>query len=104
MALREESGTWPTRRRAMPGVAPEAGQAGEGQIRLHREPGLGGEVLAGHEERRPSLVRVPQRAARAVEEGLVEALARLARHAAVAGGARLDEGLEVGVRLVDDDR
>src|SRR5437773_5830804 len=141
MALREESGTWPTRRRAMPGVAPEARascprlrrhlahrdpvglgrgresgaveradrylaaldahahriagtievgvgleeaallgprparhavdvvvavlldvlqaeQAREGQILLHREPGLRGEVLAGHEERRPSLVRV----------------------------------------------
>jgi len=47
------------------------------QVLLQREPGLHGEILAGHEEATGALLPVPDQAAGAVQQGLVQALAAL---------------------------
>src|SRR5574341_2623309 len=61
----------------------------EREVLLQREPGLDGEVLAAHE-----IALAPRRAARAVDERLVETLAGLRGHASVAERLRARERVE----------
>ena len=79
-------------------------KADERQILLQREPGGGGEILAGEKAARRAAGRVPLSTARGVEHRFVESLARLARHAGVAKHTCPRECVERGVGLVDQDR
>ena len=82
----------------------DAQQIDQRQILLHRQAGLGGQVLGRHEVACCTAVGVPLRAARGVENRLVEALAGLGRHAIVAARARQFEGVQSAVGFIDDHR
>jgi len=74
------------------------------EILLHSQPGLGGEILTGHEVALAAGLGVPHSAAGGVEDGFVEPLAAFARHSGVAERAGKWEGAELGIGLVDDHR
>src|SRR5262245_55701554 len=59
-------------------------QVDQGEILLHGQPSLGGEILTGHEVALVAGLGVPHSAAGGVEDGFVEPLAAFARHAGVA--------------------
>ena len=60
-----------------------AEQRRECRVLLQREPRLGCQILAGHEEARSGCSRIPEGAPRGVGDRLVEPFAALARHAHV---------------------
>src|SRR5262249_39166317 len=71
------------------------------EILLHSQPGLGGEILTGHEVALAAGLGVAHSAAGGVEDGFVEPLAAFARHSGVAEVAGRWEGAELGVGLVE---
>src|SRR5260370_40629768 len=79
-------------------------QVARGEILLHSEPGLGGEIRAGHKVALAPRLGVPDPAPGGVEDGLVEPLAAFARHTSVAKRPGRWEGGEFGVGLVEDHR
>src|SRR4029079_19813997 len=78
----------------------EAEQTDERQVLLHGKPSLRGQVLSGQEGSGPR-DRVRLRAARRVQQRLVESLATLAGHAAVAAAPRRRERFECRIGFVD---
>ncbi len=82
----------------------DADERGHGRILLHADPGLGGQILGGHEIALFAQLRIPRGTARGVDQPFIYALAAFVGNAAIAEVAGAGKGIEGAVGLVDDHR